>query len=247
MKLLVSVRSRGEVTPALNGGAEIIDAKEPRLGSLGPVDSSVLGDIAAAVPESCTFSGALGDCKNSDEVRSAITSRELQPRSAPQYMKVGFAGVREHGQVATILATAVETSALAPGKPGVIAVAYADAARAMAIDPWLIIALAKSAGAVGVLLDTSSKNGRSLLTWFSAPDLHRWVQAAQEAGLLSAVAGSLSSADIETVVAADPDIIGIRGAACTGGRNGCVSEFKVREFHRGVAKVLGSRAVGHSA
>ena len=35
MRLLVSVRSAAEVRPALAGGADIIDAKEPSLGSLG--------------------------------------------------------------------------------------------------------------------------------------------------------------------------------------------------------------------
>ena len=35
MRLLVSVRSAEEVSAALAGGADIIDAKEPERGSLG--------------------------------------------------------------------------------------------------------------------------------------------------------------------------------------------------------------------
>ena len=37
MRLLVSVRSAAEARAALSGGADIIDAKEPSLGSLGAV------------------------------------------------------------------------------------------------------------------------------------------------------------------------------------------------------------------
>ena len=37
------------------------------------------------------------------------------------------------------------------------------------------------------------------------------------AGLLTAVAGSLTAENADAVLAADPDIVGIRGAACEGG------------------------------
>ena len=43
MQLLVSVRSAVEVAPALAGGADIIDAKEPDRGSLGAVSAACAG------------------------------------------------------------------------------------------------------------------------------------------------------------------------------------------------------------
>ncbi len=61
MRLLVSVRTEHEVAAALAGGADIIDAKEPARGSLGPVSPEVLQAIAARVPESMPLSVALGD------------------------------------------------------------------------------------------------------------------------------------------------------------------------------------------
>jgi uncharacterized protein (UPF0264 family) len=162
-------------------------------------------------------------------------------------MKIGFAGVGEQTQVAMILATAVETAASNPGNPAVIAVAYADAACALAIDPWLIIGLAAGAGAAGVLLDTYTKTGQSLLSWLSSSELRRWVDSARKAHLLTAVAGSLATADVAAVRAADPDIIGIRGAGCEGGRNGRISESKVGDFHRTLSEILEKRVVGHFA
>ena len=56
MRLLVSVRSAEEVSAALAGGADIIDAKEPARGSLGRVTPAVLSAIAARTPASVPLS-----------------------------------------------------------------------------------------------------------------------------------------------------------------------------------------------
>ncbi len=247
MKLLVSVRSAAEVAPALAGGADIIDAKEPGHGSLGPVDRGVLAEIAAEVPGHCWLSAALGDCRTADEARAIISSRALRPRPAPQFLKVGFHGVTEPPQVHSILSSAVNTAARSSATPAVIAVAYADAARAAAIDPWLLVELAAKAGAAGILLDTYTKGSGSLLTWFTPDELMRWVASAQDAELITAVAGSLTAQNAEAVLAADPDIVGIRGAACEGGRNGQISEARVTAFRSRVPQSLGNPSVGRFA
>ena len=49
MQLLVSVRSAEDAMAALDGGADIIDTKEPRAGALGAVSMDALHDIHAAV------------------------------------------------------------------------------------------------------------------------------------------------------------------------------------------------------
>ena len=96
MQLLVSVRSAAEVGPALSGGADIIDAKEPDRGSLGPVSPATLAEILAVVPlQTRPFSIALGDLASDGRCRSrAIASIALPVRAAPTYLKLGFAGVR---------------------------------------------------------------------------------------------------------------------------------------------------------
>jgi (5-formylfuran-3-yl)methyl phosphate synthase len=68
MRLLVSVRSASEVGAALAGGADIIDAKEPRHGSLGAVSRRTLASITAVVPPECPLSIALGDLTTQPEV-----------------------------------------------------------------------------------------------------------------------------------------------------------------------------------
>ena len=49
MRLLVSVADAAEARAALAGGADIIDAKEPRHGALGAVAPDVLRAIRNAV------------------------------------------------------------------------------------------------------------------------------------------------------------------------------------------------------
>ena len=48
-KLLVSVRCAEEATAALAGGADIIDVKEPRRGSLGRADDRVIREVMEVV------------------------------------------------------------------------------------------------------------------------------------------------------------------------------------------------------
>jgi uncharacterized protein (UPF0264 family) len=88
-----------------------------------------------------------------------------------------------------------------------------------------------------VLLDTHVKDGKGLLHWIDPPALHRWVADAHRRGLIAALAGSLEPADIDTIRACAPDIIGVRGSACDGGRRGNISAQRVRALREGLANV----------
>ena len=48
MHLLVSVRNAEEAAAALAGGADVIDAKDPAAGALGPVPVQVFREIRTA-------------------------------------------------------------------------------------------------------------------------------------------------------------------------------------------------------
>jgi uncharacterized protein (UPF0264 family) len=232
MQLLVSVRSAGEVGPALRGGADIIDAKEPASGSLGPVSPPTLAEILARVPPECPFSVAMGDLASPEEVITAVGSLDLPVRAAPTYLKLGFAGVRSPELVTRILATAVAAVAKKRPPPLVVAVAYADAARAGSLAPELMPGCAHGAGAAGVLLDTHAKDGIGLLGWLLPASLADWVASARSEGLLTAVAGALTLENVDTVSAAGADVIGVRGAACEGGRQGHVTATRVRALRQ---------------
>jgi (5-formylfuran-3-yl)methyl phosphate synthase len=234
MQLLVSVRSAVEVDPALAGGADIIDAKEPSRGSLGAVSADALGQILAQVPADRSVSVALGDFTDPDDVRASVASLPLSPRSGPIYLKLGFAGVRSPERIGSLIGAAVLAARSIPASPGIVAVAYADATPAETIPPALVPRLARLAGAAGVLLDTHTKNGLGLLEWVEPGDLAAWVSSARRAGLLTALAGALGLAELPLVRRALPDVVGVRGAACEGGREGRVTRERVEGLRRGL-------------
>ncbi len=232
MQLLVSVRSASEVEPALAGGADIIDAKEPAHGSLGPVSARTLSDILSRVPSDRPFSVALGDVATEAGVLAAISALKPHPRDGATFLKLGFAGVTSPELVGRLLAGAVDAAAKLPSPPMIIAVAYADAGWAGTVSPDLVCRLAREAGAAGVLVDTYRKDGTCLLDWLSPMALALWVSGARQAGLLSALAGALGTDDLDRVQGANPDVLGFRGAACEGGRSGEVSTARVAALRR---------------
>jgi (5-formylfuran-3-yl)methyl phosphate synthase len=238
LQLLVSVRSADEVGPALAGGADIIDAKEPNRGSLGAVDPDVLSRILRRVPDDCGVSVALGDPTAPEQVVAAFHGLELLERTSPIYLKMGFAGVRSSTQIGRLLETAVSLASVLPATPRIVAVAYADRERAGTIPPALIASIADAAGAAGVLLDTHGKDGRGLLEWLTPDALVEWVGLGRQAGLLTALAGSLLAWDLPLVCQAQPDVIGVRGAACSGGRLGLVSKNRVRRFREALERAV---------
>jgi (5-formylfuran-3-yl)methyl phosphate synthase len=88
--------------------------------------------------------------------------------------------------------------------------------------------MAAEVGARGVLLDTWSKEGRDLFTWIAIHEVERWLEQSRRRGLLTALAGSLTVDGVRRAAGLPADVIGVRGAACAGGRSGRVDEGRVR-------------------
>jgi uncharacterized protein (UPF0264 family) len=230
MQLLVSVRSEEEVAAALEGGADIIDAKEPSHGSIGAVAPRVLGRITERVPAEYPLSIALGDVADPRQLEQAISSLDLPPRNGPIYLKVGFAGITSPYAVAELLRTAVQAAARHSASPHIIAVAYADYSLAQTVEADFVRAAALDAGCAGILLDTFKKIGGNLLSWYPTDALARWIGENRKNGLLTAIAGGLGTREVVRISALDPDVVGVRGAACDGGRTGAVNSSRVAQL-----------------
>ena len=222
MPLLVSVRSGEEVAAALAGGAGIIDAKEPARGSLGAVEPEVLAAIAAGTPGSVPLSVALGDCTDREAVRAAVRAARIPPRQSVVYLKLGFAGADAEGRIVELLEAAVDEG----WQARVVAVGYADHDAAGTIAPAAVLRAATRAGAAGLLVDTWRKDGRGLLDHLSLERLAALADGARQAGLLFAAAGSLDAESLPRVSAV-AEVVGVRGAACRGGRDGRVDAERV--------------------
>ena len=220
MQLLVSVADAPEARAALLGGADVIDAKDPRSGALGAVRPERLRTLRDAVGTGRPLSAALGD-------RGPPALVERRAGAAAQvgaaFVKLGFRGAAAVSQARRRAAAARRG---AGPRTGLVLVGYADWPRAHGIDPDALLALAIESGAVGVLLDTALKD-TGLFTRLEPDAVATWVAAAHAAGLFACLAGSLRGADFATVRALGADVVGVRGAACVGGRTGRVSRRRV--------------------
>ena len=221
MQLLVSVRNASEAVAAVEGGADIVDAKEPDAGALGAVSLDVFRAIHGAAATRLV-SAAIGDA--SDE--AAIERLAFAYAAAEAaFVKVGFAGVATHARV-TALADAARRGAHAGGHAAVVLVAYAD--ETSGVSPSALIDIAARSGARGVLLDTADKHGAGLPTLVDHRSLAAWISIAHDSGLFVALAGRLGPGDVPFARDAGADVVGVRGAACEGGRTGHVTGERVR-------------------
>jgi (5-formylfuran-3-yl)methyl phosphate synthase len=232
MRLLVSVKSADEVGPALAGGADIIDAKEPANGSLGAVSPATLAEVASQVPMGRELSIALGDVSSTPQVIALMEGLRLPSRTATTYLKLGFAGSKSPERVHELLGAAVDAAGRHRFPVTIIAVAYADAERAAVLPAEVILRTAEEVAAGGVLMDTHFKDGTRLLDWRTPERLTAWVSEARESGLMVGLAGALRADDVAILAKSDPDVIGFRGAACDAGRQGRVSVERVALLRR---------------
>jgi uncharacterized protein (UPF0264 family) len=220
MRLLVSVRNPHEAVSALGGGADIIDAKDPAGGALGAVSAEMFGSIIECVGGRVPVSAALGDAGDGGALDERV---HAFARAGAAFVKVGFAGLDRRDVVTAMIATACREAAGTGTGTVVVAVAYADYGTAHTLSPDLIAEAAAIGGARGVLLDTAAKDGPGLLQLVAERQLLRWVHRAQSAGLFVALAGQLRATDLRAIAACGADIVGVRGAACEGGRAGTIN------------------------
>ena len=220
MQLLVSVAARSEARAARLGGADVIDAKDPRDGALGAVRPELLGALREAVGPGRPLSAALGD-----HDPAALVERRAGAAAqvGAAFVKLGFRGAAAVSQARCRAAAARRG---AGPRTGLVLVGYADWRPAHGLEPDALLALAVETGAVGVLLDTVVKDA-GLFTRLAPDAIATWVATAHAAGLFACLAGSLRGTDFALAGALGADLVGVRAAACVGGRTGRVSRRRV--------------------
>ena len=221
--LLVSVRSAEEAEIALAGGADLVDVKEPRRGPLGAADPEVWAAIRSAVRGRRPISVALGELLDGQ-----IESLASQC-AGYQFAKIGLAGCHEREGW---LARWQRTIQSLPRATDVVPVAYADWRAARAPSPRVVVALAQWTSTKLALLDTFGKSHGSLVDHLDLEYLSELSAEAHEAGVELVLAGSLTGAAIESLRHLAPCYFGVRGAACTGGRDGRIDLARVKSLSR---------------
>lgn len=220
-RLLISVRSVAEAIAAREGGAQLLDVKEPRRGSLGRADVRVWDAIRSAIGAEFPLSAALGEVTDDKTLSSAARLGSLQ------YAKLGLAGARR------MVGWRSRWRAVTRQYPrGVepVAVVYADWYSAAAPAPHEILAQAADLGCRSVLVDTFDKRRGNLFRMLAPYQLEQLIAQIRRRQFHLVLAGSLSVTDLPRAVALGPDWIAVRGAACEGGRAGRVTRERVRQL-----------------
>jgi len=210
VKLLVSVVSAAEARAALRGGADVIDVKDPSRGALGAPSPAVVAEIVAEVGGVAPVSVALGDL----------------PATAPPVRDVAFVKAGLRGDVDSAVAQLAALRDLVGPGTGVVAAAYADAARCDALPPAVLPEVVARAGIAGALVDTCVKDGRGLYAWLTPAELEDLI--ARTPGRF-AVAGQLGLDELTRVSA---DFVGVRSAVCGGDRTGTLDAELVARAQR---------------
>jgi uncharacterized protein (UPF0264 family) len=210
MELLVSVRAAAEAEAALEGGAAVIDVKEPARGPLGRADAATIAAVVRCVAGRRPVSAALGE----------LAHEPLPcPAAGLSFVKWGLAGYA--GRPAWQHDLTAAARRVSEGAPAcrVVAVAYADWRAAGAPPVEEIVAFVRRRPGGVLLLDTFEKGaGRTLLDWVPIEEAARLCRACRKAGVRVALAGSLGPEEIRRLLPIRPDWFAVRGAAC-GGRD----------------------------
>ena len=229
--MLVSVVNRSEAIESVEGGAHIIDVKNPREGSLGANFPRVIKEINGIVPENIELSATIGDMPNLPG--TAALAALGAAVSGVKYVKVGLFGVKSLQDSITLLDEVVQAVKEYDNGLRIIASGYADYKKIGCINPLKLPDIAYKANADGVLIDVKIKDVKSnLFNFFKINQLKDFVLSAHSHNLLVALAGSLRKQDIKPIYNLGADIIGFRGALCTNTDrlNGKLEREKVVEF-----------------
>jgi uncharacterized protein (UPF0264 family) len=221
--LLVSVRSADEVAAALEGGADLIDVKEPTKGALGPAEAEVVAAVIDRVGGRVPVSAALGEWSP-----NAITEAHWHLELKLGYVKWGLANyTATPGWGEDLLDTRREL----PVGMEMVAVAYADWERAKSIPPAEVVRFAKRFRFRAFLLDTHTKDGKTLLDFLKPAVVGELIESVRRVGVLAAVGGSLRPEQLKQLKGVAPDYYAVRTSACAAGkRDGVIDASRVRKW-----------------
>ncbi len=227
--LLVSVRDVSEALDALAGGADVIDVKEPSLGSLGPASSETLADIIRAVDGRAPVTVALG------ELVDLMRGGPLPMPPGVSLFKIGLAGCSDipdwAAQWRHVIASIIPREDAAERA---VAVVYADWRTANAPPPQEVLRLAAEAACPALLVDTWDKSQGPVFDHWPVQELQRFIQSVHEHKLLFVLAGSLDGETFATAARLRPNLLAVRSAACDSGRVGKVSQSRVTNLRNAI-------------
>lgn len=212
MKVLISIYTIEELNSCIEGGADIIDLKNPIEGSLGAAAPWFIEEVKKRT-SNYPVSAAIGDMPNLP--CTAALAAYGAATSGADYVKVGLYGTHTEEECIKLMSNVVKAVRSYNPKIIIVGAGFADAEYFGGIDPLKIPKIIKTAGADIAMLDTKNKSGKTLLDYLSIDKLKRFVDESHDLGLQAALAGSLRTEDLPMIYNLGTDVTGFRGAACS--------------------------------
>lgn len=201
---LASVSSVSEARIALEGGADVIDLKQPAKGVLGEVSCEVMRDVVRFVAGRRTISATVGDLPNDPELICPAVERTAA--CGADIVKVGLFETKRYGRLFEALGKQTAMGIK------IVVVLFADR------DPDMgLLELIAEQDLTGVMLDTADKCRGSLRRQLDRDRLAEFVAGGRALGLITGLAGSLRRGDIAPLLDLEPDYLGFRSALCMAG------------------------------
>lgn len=230
-RLLVSVRNRSEAAAAFDGGADVIDVKEPGQGSLGAASP----DVWQAIQQLFSRSGKSEFTGNPQVTLSAAMGELIDFANRPlvtalagfHFAKIGLAGC---SRIPDWRQRWDRWMQVLPRETDPVAVTYADYRSSNAPTPSQVIAAASDAGIRMLLIDTHNKNAGDLFAAMTAEELRDVVAQSRAHNLMLALAGSLQLSTLPKALTFEPELVAVRGAVCRGGRESVLDKELVKHF-----------------
>jgi (5-formylfuran-3-yl)methyl phosphate synthase len=235
--LLISPVSTQEAREAIAGGADIIDVKNPREGSLGANFPWVIKSIREITPKTVQVSATLGDVPyKPGTVALAAVGAVV---SGANYIKVGLYGTKNYQEAMEVMENVVKAVSEFDHDAVVVASGYADAHRVGAVNPMEVPKIAADSGADLAMVDTAVKDGKTLFDFMDENAIAKFTGEIHSYGLKSALAGSIKEEQLPILVNLGCDVVGVRGAACVGGNRdtGSITRDRVARLKKMVANL----------
>jgi len=233
MKLLVSPINIEEAKIALKGGADIIDVKNPKEGSLGANFPWIIASIKEAINSEKPVSATIGDFNYKPGTASLAALGAAV--AGAEYIKVGLYDIQTAKQAKDMLENIVKAVKNYDDSKKVVAAGYSDFNRINSISPFELPEIAMLTGIDVVMIDTGIKDGKSTFEFMSEQDLTKFVSEAHDFGLQTAIAGTIKFENIDALRLINPDIIGVRGVVCGGDRNSSIKQELVENLKKEIS------------
>lgn len=199
-QLLISVKNVEESRIARYAGIDVIDLKDPAVGALGALEPHIVSQVVQEIDHNTLVSATVGE--GHQRVEDLVRDILLYASLDVDIIKVSVSDLFLQAHFFT------EIVKLTTKNIRIVAVLFAD----KPLDFSLIATLQKY-GFYGAMLDTQAKQC-SLLEVQSIEVLSQFVNLCLKHQLVSGLAGSIRNNHMNTLLALNPNFIGLRGGVC---------------------------------